>query len=69
MIDAGMVIVGGGKAGARAAIAFRENGYEGSVTLVSDETLLPYDRPPLSKASIVGETEPEPIYLLDYDPC
>lgn len=67
MIDAGMVIVGGGKAGARAAIAFRENGYEGRVTLVSDEILLPYDRPPLSKASIVGESEPEPIYLLDDD--
>jgi 3-phenylpropionate/trans-cinnamate dioxygenase ferredoxin reductase component len=65
MADAGMVIVGGGKAGARAAIAFRENGYEGSVTLVSDEALLPYDRPPLSKASIAGEAEPEPVYLLD----
>jgi 3-phenylpropionate/trans-cinnamate dioxygenase ferredoxin reductase component len=65
MADAGMVIVGGGKAGARAAIAFRENGYEGSVTLVSDEALLPYDRPPLSKASISGEAEPEPVYLLD----
>ena len=62
-----MVIVGGGKAGARAAIGFRENGYEGMVTLVSDETLLPYDRPPLSKASITGEAEPEPIYLLDED--
>ena len=67
MADAGMVIVGGGKAGARAAIAFRENGYEGSVTLVSDETLPPYDRPPLSKASITAETEPEPVYLLDED--
>ena len=67
MADAGMVIVGGGKAGARAAIGFRENGYEGMVTLVSDETLPPYDRPPLSKASITGEAEPEPIYLLDED--
>ena len=67
MADAGMVIVGGGKAGARAAIGFRENGYEGMVTLVSNETLLPYDRPPLSKASITGEAEPEPIYLLDED--
>jgi 3-phenylpropionate/trans-cinnamate dioxygenase ferredoxin reductase subunit len=60
-----MVIVGGGKAGARAAIAFRENGYGGPVTLVSDETLLPYDRPPLSKASITDAAEPEPVYLLD----
>lgn len=60
-----MVIVGGGKAGARAAIAFRDNGYGGPVTLVSDETLLPYDRPPLSKAAITDEAEPEPVYLLD----
>jgi 3-phenylpropionate/trans-cinnamate dioxygenase ferredoxin reductase component len=67
MAGAGMVIVGGGKAGARAAIAFRENGYEGSVTLVSDEALLPYDRPPLSKAAIAGDAEPEPVYLLDED--
>ncbi len=67
MADAGMVIVGGGKAGARAAIAFRENGYEGGVTLVSDEVLPPYDRPPLSKASISGDAEPEPVFLLDED--
>jgi 3-phenylpropionate/trans-cinnamate dioxygenase ferredoxin reductase subunit len=67
MADAGMVIVGGGKAGARAAIAFRENGYEGRVTLVSDEVLPPYDRPPLSKASIAGDAEPEPVFLLDED--
>jgi 3-phenylpropionate/trans-cinnamate dioxygenase ferredoxin reductase component len=67
MAGAGMVIVGGGKAGARAAIGFRENGYEGSVSLVSDEILLPYDRPPLSKAAISGEAEPEPTYLLDAD--
>jgi 3-phenylpropionate/trans-cinnamate dioxygenase ferredoxin reductase component len=67
MDSAGMVIVGGGKAGARAAIGFRENGYEGKVTLVSDETLLPYDRPPLSKAAISDAAEPEPTYLLDAD--
>ena len=65
MTDASMVIVGGGKAGARAAIAFRENAWKGPVTLISDEALAPYDRPPLSKAAIMEDAEPQPTYLLD----
>ena len=60
-----MVIVGGGKAGARAAVAFRENAWKGTITLISDEALAPYDRPPLSKAAIMDEMEPQPAYLLD----
>lgn len=46
---AGMVIVGGGECGARAAFALRENGYDGPVTLIGAEKHLPYERPPLSK--------------------
>ena len=65
MTEASMVIVGGGKAGARAAVAFRENAWKGPVTLVSDEALAPYDRPPLSKAAITDDAEPQPTYLLD----
>jgi 3-phenylpropionate/trans-cinnamate dioxygenase ferredoxin reductase subunit len=65
MTEASMVIVGGGKAGARAAVAFRENAWKGPVTLISDEALAPYDRPPLSKAAIMDEAEPQPVYLLD----
>jgi len=60
-----MVIVGGGMAGARAIVSLRANGYQGPITLVSEETLLPYDRPPLSKAMLVDENEPQPILLLD----
>jgi 3-phenylpropionate/trans-cinnamate dioxygenase ferredoxin reductase component len=60
-----MVIVGGGRGGARAAVAFRENGYEGPVTLITDEELAPYDRPPLSKSCITDEAEPQPAMLLD----
>jgi 3-phenylpropionate/trans-cinnamate dioxygenase ferredoxin reductase subunit len=67
MTEASMVIVGGGKAGARAAVAFRENAWKGPVTLISDEALAPYDRPPLSKAAIMDEAEPQPTYLLDED--
>ncbi|MCA3556450.1 MAG: FAD-dependent oxidoreductase [Aestuariivirga sp.] len=60
-----MVIVGGGMAGARAIVSLRANGFRGPVTLVSGETLLPYDRPPLSKAMLLEETEPQPALLLD----
>ena len=65
MSDAGMVIVGGGMAGARAIVSLRANGFQGPITLVSEETLLPYDRPPLSKAMLVEEQEPQPVLLLD----
>lgn len=45
----GIVIIGAGEAGARAAFALRETGFSGSVTLVGTEPHLPYERPPLSK--------------------
>jgi 3-phenylpropionate/trans-cinnamate dioxygenase ferredoxin reductase subunit len=64
-MSAGMVIIGGGMAGARAIVSLRANGWQGPITLVSEETLLPYDRPPLSKAMLTGEQEPSPVYLLD----
>lgn len=44
-----VVVIGGGQAGAQLAISLRENGYQGEVTLVSEELTLPYYRPPLSK--------------------
>ena len=45
----GIVIIGAGESGTRAAFALREAGYHGSVTLVGAEPHLPYERPPLSK--------------------
>ena len=60
-----MVIVGGGMAAARACINLRANDYAGPITLVSDENLLPYDRPPLSKSSIVDAEAYGPVLLLD----
>ncbi len=62
-----MIIVGAGKAGARAVIGLREHGWQSEITLIGEETLPPYDRPPLSKASITEETEPSPVLLLDED--
>lgn len=55
------VIVGAGECGARAAFALREKGFDGSITLVGTETLLPYERPPLSKASLGETIEPKLI--------
>lgn len=63
-MSAGMVIVGAGECGLRAAFALREEGYDGPVTLVGDEPHAPYERPPLSKerlASGVMAAEPKPI--------
>jgi 3-phenylpropionate/trans-cinnamate dioxygenase ferredoxin reductase subunit len=51
-----MVVVGAGECGARAAFALRENGWTGPVTLVGAEPLLPYERPPLSKAGLVPDS-------------
>jgi 3-phenylpropionate/trans-cinnamate dioxygenase ferredoxin reductase subunit len=46
----GIVIVGGGHGGSQIAASLREKGYDGKLTLVTAETDLPYQRPPLSKA-------------------
>ena len=49
------VIVGGSLAGATAAVTLREEGADGSVTLIAAEREPPYERPPLSKAYLRGE--------------
>jgi 3-phenylpropionate/trans-cinnamate dioxygenase ferredoxin reductase subunit len=54
-----MVIVGAGETGARAAIALRDAGYAGPVTLIGDEDHPPYERPPLSKAVLQSAEEPD----------
>ena len=54
-----IVVVGASLAGFRAAEALRAQGFDGTLTLVGDETHAPYDRPPLSKQVLTGEWEPE----------
>jgi 3-phenylpropionate/trans-cinnamate dioxygenase ferredoxin reductase subunit len=51
---AGVVVVGGGLAGAKTAEALRDQGYDGAVTLIGVEDELPYERPPLSKGYLAG---------------
>jgi 3-phenylpropionate/trans-cinnamate dioxygenase ferredoxin reductase subunit len=48
--ERGIVIVGGGHGGSQAAASLRSDGYAGPLTLVTAETDVPYQRPPLSKA-------------------
>ncbi len=45
----GIVIIGAGECGARAAFALRERGFAGDITLIGSEIHAPYERPPLSK--------------------
>jgi 3-phenylpropionate/trans-cinnamate dioxygenase ferredoxin reductase component len=50
------VIVGGGLAGGTAAATLRDEGFDGEITLFAAEPHLPYERPPLSKSYLRGET-------------
>ncbi len=44
-------------AGVQTAVSLREQGWTGSVTLIGAEPHQPYDRPPLSKAVLLGHAE------------
>ncbi|MBF6172753.1 NAD(P)/FAD-dependent oxidoreductase [Nocardia blacklockiae] len=57
MTDRPIVVVGAGLAGLRTAEELRRAGYSGELILVGDEGRLPYDRPPLSKQFVRGETD------------
>jgi NADPH-dependent 2,4-dienoyl-CoA reductase/sulfur reductase-like enzyme len=52
-----VVIVGGGLGGAKAAEALRDKGYDGPITVLTAESHLPYERPPLSKAYLAGDAK------------
>jgi len=58
-----ILIVGAGHAGAQAAIALRQNKFEGTIAIVGDEPEIPYERPPLSKDYLAGEKPFERILI------
>ena len=58
-----VVVVGAGHGGAQVAIALRQRGFAGSIALVGDEPVLPYERPPLSKDYLAREKPFERILL------
>ncbi|KDN21881.1 NAD(P)/FAD-dependent oxidoreductase [Amycolatopsis rifamycinica] len=57
------VIIGAGLAGAKAAEALREKGFDGQIVLLGDEHHRPYERPPLSKDVLTGKAERESAFV------
>jgi 3-phenylpropionate/trans-cinnamate dioxygenase ferredoxin reductase component len=57
------IIVGGGLAGAIAAQTLREEGFDGSITLLGQEPNAPYERPPLSKDYLQGKADRDSIFV------
>lgn len=60
---AGTLIIGGGQGGYQVAASLREAGYAEPVAIVGNEPVLPYQRPPLSKAYLLGDTTAERLQL------
>ena len=58
-----VVVVGAGQAGEATVARLRAKGFDGEITLIGEETDPPYQRPPLSKAYLLGEMERERLYL------
>lgn len=58
-----VVIVGAGQAGAALAAKLRALGHEGEIVMLGDEPAPPYQRPPLSKAYLLGEMEEDRLWL------
>jgi 3-phenylpropionate/trans-cinnamate dioxygenase ferredoxin reductase subunit len=58
-----IVVIGAGQAGAALVAKLRSAGHDGAITLIGEETAPPYQRPPLSKAYLMGEMEQERLYL------
>lgn len=59
----GIVVVGAGQAGSALVAKLRALGYAGDLTLIGDEPVPPYQRPPLSKKYLMGEMELERLFL------
>src|SRR6185436_2378968 len=54
-----IVVIGGGPAAVFAALEAKKRDVAATVTLVTDETCEPYEKPPLSKAVLLGKVKPE----------
>ena len=63
VVDEPFVIVGAGLAGAKAAQSLRENGFDGRVVLIGNETQPPYERPPLSKDYLLGTADLDTAFV------
>ncbi|ETA52533.1 NAD(P)/FAD-dependent oxidoreductase [Ponticoccus alexandrii] len=59
----GVVVVGAGQAAASLVAKLRSGGYAGQITLIGEEPVVPYQRPPLSKAYLLGEMDLDRLFL------
>jgi 3-phenylpropionate/trans-cinnamate dioxygenase ferredoxin reductase subunit len=57
------IIIGASHAGVQAAISLRSKGYTESITLISNEAVLPYQRPPLSKGFLQNNLSEQKLWL------
>src|SRR5690242_15661927 len=58
-----VAIIGAGQAGFQAAASLRDNGFDGRVVVIGDEPVLPYQRPPLSKSYLAGQSGIDDLWL------
>lgn len=63
MATAGIAVVGAGQGGYQIAASLREQGYQEPITLIGEDPDLPYQRPPLSKAYLLGDTSKDRVLL------
>jgi 3-phenylpropionate/trans-cinnamate dioxygenase ferredoxin reductase subunit len=58
-----VAIIGAGQAGFQAGASLRDAGFAGRVILIGDEPVLPYQRPPLSKSYLAGQSGADDLWL------
>ena len=58
-----IVVIGAGQAGSSCVVKLRNGGFDGKITLIGAEAQPPYQRPPLSKAYLMGDMALERLYL------
>ena len=58
-----IIVVGAGQAGSSCVVKLRNGGFDGKITLIGSEAQPPYQRPPLSKAYLMGDMALERLYL------
>ncbi len=62
-----VLIIGGGQAGSMAAINLRKQKFEGTISIITEEAIYPYQRPPLSKGFLTGTTKTESLFFKSED--
>jgi len=58
-----ILIIGGGQAGCMVAIALRQKKFQGSISIITNEDYLPYQRPPLSKGFLTDEHSQKQLFI------